>query len=102
MNGSHSELAKRAFWWLRRVAKDLIVALGFGDRLIEYCEVCGIRQPLVWWSPDDLWSELTGHAPAAGDNMPGTLCPRCFDNRAASLGIILRWHPVAAHRRDVA
>ena len=87
------------FWLVRRAVKDCIVAIGFGARLIEYCEDCGARSPLVWWSPDDLWTELTGHRPAGGDNMPGLLCPRCFDRRAQLRGIILRWHPTAAHRR---
>ncbi len=85
----------RFFWWIRLAAKDAICAIGFGDRLIEYCEVCGIRQPLVWWSPNDLWEELTGHATPKGDNAGGILCPRCFDDRAKSRGLLLRWHPAS-------
>lgn len=87
------------FWLLRRTAKRCVILIGLGDRLIEYCEACGIRQPLVWWSPDSLWSELTGEAVVKGDNMPGTLCPLCFDDRAHSRGILLRWHPTVHARR---
>lgn len=78
---------------VRLRAKDLVCWLGFGDRLIEYCGDCGIRQPLVWWSPSDLWERITGHATPTGDNAAGVLCPRCFDRRAESLGLLLQWRP---------
>ena len=88
----------RLWWLVRRAAKRLVILVRLGDRLIEYCEVCGVRQPLVWWSPDALGTELTGSAPVEGDNMPGILCPRCFDNRAAQRGIMLRWRPSVGFR----
>ncbi len=71
---------------LRRWVKDLIVAIGFGDRLIEYCNVCGIRQPLVWWAENELWLKLVG-------SNYGALCPRCFDKRAYKAGLYLTWKP---------
>jgi hypothetical protein len=89
----------KLLWLLRRAAKRLVILARLGDRLIEYCEVCGIRQPLVWWSPNELWSELTGERPVKGDNMPGVICPRCFDDRAHARGILLQWHPTVIARR---
>ncbi len=68
--------------WIKR----LIVAIGFGDRLIEFCDVCGVHQPLSWWADESLWWNLVGkHA--------GCLCPRCFDERATAAGLFLVWRP---------
>jgi len=61
--------------------------------LIEYCEDCGSKQPLVWWSGNALWERLTNHATPNGDNAAGILCPRCFDRRATDAGLLLRWRP---------
>ena len=84
----------RRLWWRVRIAvKDLVCYAGFGSRLIEYCEGCGVRQPLVWWSNNALWADVTGEETPAGDNASGILCPECFDRRAATRGIALRWHP---------
>jgi hypothetical protein len=72
---------------VKALAKDLLCRIGLGSLLIEYCDDCGIRQPLVWWCNDkQLWSEITGGV--------GTHCPKCFDARAAKLGIHLRWYPL--------
>lgn len=89
----------RLFWAIRLFVKNAIVRAGFGDRLIEYCQDCGIHMPLVWWSPDDLWTRFTGHQPSPGDNMPGALCPRCFDARATRAGVLLRWYPTISAER---
>lgn len=70
----------------RRWVKDLIVAIGFGDRLIEYCNHCGVRQPLVWWSDNSLWLKLMG-------GPYGAMCPKCFDRRATEAGLFLVWKP---------
>lgn len=86
------------FWWLRRQLKDLWCYSGYGSMLVEYCEDCGIQQPLVWWSDNDLWEELTGYETPAGDNATGIICPRCFDARAERAGILLRWYPAIEHR----
>lgn len=68
--------------------KNLVCRVGFGDRLIEYCNECGIRQPLDWWCPDpELWKALNG-----AEN--GVLCPECFSARADRDGHFLRWYPV--------
>lgn len=88
---------KRLWWWLRLAAKNLWCYSGLGSMLIEYCRDCGVRQPVVWWSPNELWAELTGQ-PLAAD-MGGVLCPNCFDRRAEKHGIWLRWHPVVDYRR---
>lgn len=66
--------------------------------IIEYCHDCGVRQPLVWWSDNDLWHEVTGEPYISGDNMAGVLCPKCFDVRCQKLGILLRWMPTVEHR----
>jgi len=89
---------RRLWWWLRIAAKDFWCQSGYGSMLIEYCEDCGVRQPHVWWSPNDLWAELTGYGTPTGDNAAGILCPRCFDLRASRRGIILQWHPSVAQR----
>ena len=90
---------RHLWWWLRRAAKDFWCYSGWGSMLVEYCEDCGRRTPLVWWSPNDLWEEMTGEATPDGDNAPGILCPECFDRKASARGVILQWHPTIAHRR---
>jgi hypothetical protein len=74
---------------LRVFCKNLICRLhlaGFFD-LIEYCDDCGIRQPLVWYSDDALWLEITG-------DVGGVLCPKCFTRRADQKRIWIKWTPV--------
>jgi hypothetical protein len=89
----------RFWWWLRLKAKDFWCYSGYGSMLIEYCEDCGIRMPLVWWSSNDLWLEMTGHATEPGNNAGGILCPECFARRAEKRGIVLQWHPTVACRK---
>lgn len=80
---------------LRLLLKNLLVALGYGSFLIEFCDDCGRRQPLVWWCEDsELWHDATGGH--------GSHCPECFDKRASNLGIILRWYPRPQHYRLIA
>lgn len=67
--------------------------------VIEFCHDCGVRQPLVWWADNSLWSEVTGAKPVDGDNMPGILCPNCFDRRADKMGLLLFWRPEIENRR---
>jgi hypothetical protein len=78
---------------LRLLAKRFWCSIGLGSTLIEFCLDCGARQPVYWWSDDALWSEVTGEVPVAGDNMAGVLCPRCFADRAAAKGKMLKWTP---------
>ena len=66
--------------------------------IIEYCHDCGIRQPLVWMAPNELWSEVMDETPVQGDNMPGVCCPRCFNRRAEEKGIVILWQPVIDFR----
>jgi hypothetical protein len=65
--------------------KQLLVRLGWGDRLIEFCQDCGRKQPLIWRADDALWLALNDNK--AG----GVLCPQCFDDRATRKGMLLRW-----------
>lgn len=85
----------KPFWLIRVALKNAIRRIGRADELGEYCDECGKAQPLVWWSSNRLWKEVTG-----SKNGKGVLCPRCFDARADNLGILLRWHPVAEFRAD--
>ena len=49
----------------------------------ERCQACGRRYDTVWRAPDSLWARVSGEA--------GTLCPKCFDEKARALGISLYW-----------
>src|ERR1017187_4625605 len=58
---------------------------GFGDWLIEFCNDCGVRQPLSWWANEELWLKVNGES-------GGALCPKCFDRGAFSNhGLSIRW-----------
>jgi hypothetical protein len=73
-------------YWLRLRFKHLLCRYRC---IIEFCRVCGIKQPLVWTADDKLWQDVTGI-----NNGSGILCPRCFDKQAISRGIYLRWIPI--------
>lgn len=73
-------------WRVRLLTKRFICWAGFGDRLIEFCQDCGRKQPLVWWADDELWMDFVRQH-------GGTICPECFDRRATAKGIMLRWKP---------
>ena len=62
-------ILKRVWWWLRRNAKARYVAF---FPLVEFCHLCGVRQPVVWHAPTALWVEVAG-------SESGVLCPTCFD-----------------------
>lgn len=66
--------------------KNLLCRLNLGHWLIEYCDGCGSRQPLVWWSDSALWLAVVGER-------GGVLCPCCFDIMARKKGLFLRWYP---------
>lgn len=69
---------------IRRILKDLLCRVGLGSLLIEYCDDCGIEQPVVWWCKDQaLWNHVTGGS--------GSHCPTCFSRRAEELGILVHW-----------
>ena len=84
---------KRIWWRLRLAVKDFWCYSGYGSMLVEYCEDCGVRVDLVWWSPKALWTQLTGYAGEGREPAAGILCPNCFDARARAKGIHLYWHP---------
>lgn len=77
--------------------KRLICALGFGDRLVEFCDACGRETDLVWLAPDDLWADITGETTGGG-----AYCTRCFGQACDARGLILRWRPEIAHLRKQA
>lgn len=70
-------------WLLRKLLKRLALLLGLP--VMECCDRCGVRQPLIWHAPDDLWTEVTAHTEG------GVFCPKCFDRLAYRKGIRLRW-----------
>ena len=76
-------------WWLRLAAKRLVIMVGLGPRLIEYCNRCGKKQPLVWWADNEMFAYLNGGS-------SGALCPACFDRAANDKGLLLRWRPELA------
>ncbi|HUT59513.1 MAG TPA: hypothetical protein VNA25_16810 [Phycisphaerae bacterium] len=75
----------RLLWLLRKWWKRMLCRLRL-ITIIEYCDRCGVRQPLVWYSDDGLWFVVTGQR-------GGVLCPRHFDEAALRRGILLRWWP---------
>jgi hypothetical protein len=77
----------------RRLFKDLLCNVGLGYLLIEYCNRCGRKQPLVWWCKDNaLWIEVNGTS-------AGALCLECFDSAACRLGYFIRWYPAQEGER---
>jgi len=68
--------------------------------IIEFCDYCGIEQPLVWWCESyGLWEEVTGNKSISEkEHAAGICCPTCFDKLANSKGIALRWYPVVDYR----
>lgn len=73
--------------------KRLICALGFGSRLVEFCQSCGRTVQQTWRSSDELWLEATGKPEV------GVRCIPCFDKAHYANGKILRWVPHVAHIR---
>lgn len=86
---------KHAYWKLRLLVKWLSGKLHLNGvvNMIEYCDDCGRKQPLVWHAQDEVWLEVTG-------DVGGVLCPECFDKRAHDLGIMLYWRPEVEFRRS--
>jgi len=85
----------RAFWVVRIVAKNLLCRLHLAGlvNLVEFCDTCGIRQPLVWYAADAVWLRVTG-------DPGGVLCPRCFAEKAVRAGLFIRWVPQIDSERD--
>lgn len=81
---------RRIYWFIRLALKDYWVKR---DMLIEYCQRCGIRQPVVWWCESNaLWEEVTGIPPVSEKESGGGIyCPRCFDEVAMSKGILIQF-----------
>jgi hypothetical protein len=75
----------KLFWRLRVSVKRLAARCFL---LIEFCKRCGIRQPIVWTAPDDLWRDLWRKY------RYNVLCERCFDDLAMESGHRLRWIPI--------
>ena len=75
----------RLLWLLRKSWKRMLCLCRLFT-ITEYCDRCGVRQPLVWYGDDGLWFAVTRKG-------GGVLCPRCFDEDALRRGILLRWWP---------
>src|SRR4051812_46880188 len=61
---------------------------------IEFCQRCGITQPLCWTCDDDLlWKEING-------SMNGVLCPKCFYDLARQKNFFVIFHARADYVRD--
>lgn len=75
---------KQLFWKCRLACKYVWRYVGRSWRLIEFCKVCGRRQPVVWNVPDVFWWEVTG-------SRHGVLCVECFNRRATEQGWFLIW-----------
>lgn len=58
--------------------------------MIEFCKDCGVRQPLVWHASDELWARVRCRET---EDDGGVLCPKCFDEHANRMGILLMWRP---------
>lgn len=59
----------------------------------ELCYECG-RPYGLWWCPDDeLWARVTKATSYRDGCFNGLCCPRCFERRAASCGVVLEWAP---------
>lgn len=74
-------------WLIRRAAKRVILWVGLGPWIGEYCRACGRRQVLVWHAPDPLWRVVNG-------SKDGVLCPECFDRLAGDAGYAVQWRPL--------
>jgi hypothetical protein len=60
--------------------------------VIEFCDDCGVRQPVVWSADNALWAKVIGKTWDGSSEGPGgVLCPRCFDSRARRLGLGVRF-----------
>jgi hypothetical protein len=73
--------------------KRVLAGLPLGLGIIEFCKVCGQRQPISWWADDALWQEVVG-------DRYGVLCPGCFEKAAAAKGILLHWVPSVVWRKE--
>lgn len=78
---------RKLYWFVRLSFKRLVQRLHlcaiFG--MIEYCHVCGRKQPLVWWAEDADWEKFS--------QGKGITCPECFDQEAAKQHVVIRWIP---------
>lgn len=75
--------------------KSALCRLGLADLLglSEYCERCGKCVRDYWWASPGLWHEVMAE-------YGQVRCLRCFSQECYSRGIIVRWVPLVAHRRD--
>ena len=86
---------RSAYWRLRLTLK--WCALRLHLTVIEYCDDCGVRQPLIWTASDALWHEVTGRESVLADG-GGVYCPACFDRKAREKHMLIRWVPVLEYR----
>jgi hypothetical protein len=73
--------------WIKSILPNWIIR-------VEFCQRCGIRQPLAWQcDSDEIWKEING-------TTNGVLCPKCFDAIAKKKGIFIMWHAEGWFRED--
>ncbi len=64
-------------------------------KMEEYCDKCGITQPLCWTcDSDELWEEINGTS-------NGALCPKCFWELCYNKGIFITFYAKISHEKDV-
>ena len=61
--------------------------------ITEFCQDCGVKQPLVWTTSDNLWKEIYG-------SPYGVLCPKCFDSRCFEKDKLLVWEAKLWEAKD--
>lgn len=61
--------------------------------VVQFCHRCGRRDGLIWWAPDELWTQIMG-------GPGGVRCVRCFDRECQERGIGLLWVPRVDARKD--
>lgn len=76
------------WWWLRLWVKRVLRRWFL---LVEYCDACGVQQPVIWYATDELWESL-------GLMSNGIFCPYCFDKIASKQHILIRWTPTVEQK----
>lgn len=67
----------RSLWLMRVLAKRLLCRV---TTVIEFCDRCGVRQPVVWTARPDLWLLVTEQEGS------GVFCPHLLLRAGRSKG----------------
>jgi hypothetical protein len=74
-------------WWFFKIRVWLKTHFTRQFAAIEFCQLCGCEQPVVWHADDALYLRVTG-------DEHSVYCPTCFDDLAEHKGIWLNWQPL--------